>query len=244
MHIIATVLASFALIQGAFAQAPNYGQCGGTGWTGPTTCLSGWSCVKSNEWYSQCLPGGPTTTPTTPTTTTTRTSTTTTPGGGGGGSGPGPTLLPNYLWIRAVAAPNFHKYLQSYKPLTASDAILGSTSTAGQFNIVSGKLVQLVSGGSLLYGVVETRRDSTVNKLKLSWSANSADTTGTFAWSGDALQWTISGITRPNNSAWLACVDSVEGQVVYANLGSYGYQTPAGCADQTIHYYNGATATE
>ncbi|KAG8855536.1 hypothetical protein FRB91_002058 [Serendipita sp. 411] len=32
-----------------------YGQCGGTGWTGPTTCASG-TCKKSNDYYSQCLP--------------------------------------------------------------------------------------------------------------------------------------------------------------------------------------------
>jgi len=32
-----------------------YGQCGGSGYTGPTTCSSG-TCKVSNEWYSQCLP--------------------------------------------------------------------------------------------------------------------------------------------------------------------------------------------
>ncbi|KAK4032848.1 glycosyl hydrolase family 61-domain-containing protein [Parachaetomium inaequale] len=32
-----------------------YGQCGGNGWTGPTTCASG-TCKKSNDYYSQCLP--------------------------------------------------------------------------------------------------------------------------------------------------------------------------------------------
>jgi hypothetical protein len=32
-----------------------YGQCGGNGWTGPTTCVSGSTCTASNEWYSQCL---------------------------------------------------------------------------------------------------------------------------------------------------------------------------------------------
>ncbi|OBT52582.1 hypothetical protein VE04_07247 [Pseudogymnoascus sp. 24MN13] len=35
--------------------SPLYGQCGGTGWTGPTTCASG-TCKATNEWYSQCLP--------------------------------------------------------------------------------------------------------------------------------------------------------------------------------------------
>ncbi|PVF92348.1 cellulase [Serendipita vermifera] len=32
-----------------------WGQCGGQGWTGPTTCASG-TCKYSNPWYSQCLP--------------------------------------------------------------------------------------------------------------------------------------------------------------------------------------------
>jgi hypothetical protein len=31
-----------------------YGQCGGSGWTGPKCCSSG-TCRVSNEWYSQCL---------------------------------------------------------------------------------------------------------------------------------------------------------------------------------------------
>ncbi|KAG8870783.1 hypothetical protein FRC20_011330 [Serendipita sp. 405] len=35
--------------------SPLYGQCGGIGWTGPTTCSQG-TCKFSNNWYSQCLP--------------------------------------------------------------------------------------------------------------------------------------------------------------------------------------------
>ncbi|KAG9041219.1 hypothetical protein FS837_012545 [Tulasnella sp. UAMH 9824] len=31
-----------------------YGQCGGTGWTGPTVCAQG-TCTYSNAYYSQCL---------------------------------------------------------------------------------------------------------------------------------------------------------------------------------------------
>lgn len=34
--------------------APLWGQCGGQGWTGPTTCAKG-TCQKQNGWYSQCL---------------------------------------------------------------------------------------------------------------------------------------------------------------------------------------------
>ncbi|KAI0797654.1 carbohydrate-binding cytochrome b562 [Abortiporus biennis] len=33
-----------------------YGQCGGTGWTGPTACASGFTCTELNDYYSQCTP--------------------------------------------------------------------------------------------------------------------------------------------------------------------------------------------
>ncbi|KAM3074475.1 hypothetical protein ACMFMG_002721 [Clarireedia jacksonii] len=32
-----------------------YGQCGGSGFTGCTSCASGSKCTYSNDWYSQCL---------------------------------------------------------------------------------------------------------------------------------------------------------------------------------------------
>ncbi|KAF7940583.1 uncharacterized protein EAE98_000710 [Botrytis deweyae] len=34
--------------------ASRYGQCGGTGWTGCSSCESGTTCTFSNDWYSQC----------------------------------------------------------------------------------------------------------------------------------------------------------------------------------------------
>ncbi|TAQ91019.1 hypothetical protein B7494_g624 [Chlorociboria aeruginascens] len=34
---------------------PLYGQCGGEGYTGPTVCVSGATCVVGNTYYSQCL---------------------------------------------------------------------------------------------------------------------------------------------------------------------------------------------
>ncbi|KAF5386564.1 hypothetical protein D9615_001907 [Tricholomella constricta] len=56
---------SLALIaQRASAASPVWGQCGGIGWTGETTCVSGTTCVYQNDWYSQCLPST-TTAPTT-----------------------------------------------------------------------------------------------------------------------------------------------------------------------------------
>lgn len=59
----------------AVAQQSAYGQCvsrnlldlcvfsrltlnkGGQGWTGATTCVSGYHCAEQNQWYSQCIPG-------------------------------------------------------------------------------------------------------------------------------------------------------------------------------------------
>lgn len=35
--------------------AAEFGQCGGSGWDGATCCEAGSSCVKQNEFYSQCL---------------------------------------------------------------------------------------------------------------------------------------------------------------------------------------------
>ncbi|KAF3922345.1 hypothetical protein AA313_de0200912 [Arthrobotrys entomopaga] len=77
-------LLTLSLLTLAAAQSPLYGQCGGIGWTGPTTCASGSSCVKNNDYYSQCLPGGSgattakTTTKVTTKATTTKTTTTAT----------------------------------------------------------------------------------------------------------------------------------------------------------------------
>ncbi|GJC80384.1 endo-1,4-beta-xylanase 1 [Colletotrichum liriopes] len=32
-----------------------WGQCGGSAWSGPTRCQSPWTCIKQNDFYSQCL---------------------------------------------------------------------------------------------------------------------------------------------------------------------------------------------
>ncbi|KAI6352496.1 Endo-1,4-beta-xylanase 6 [Pyricularia grisea] len=65
----------------AFGQAALWAQCGGQGWTGATTCVSGAVCERQSEWYSQCVPssggGNPAPQPTQPSN----------PGGGNSGSG-------------------------------------------------------------------------------------------------------------------------------------------------------------
>jgi hypothetical protein len=121
--------------------------------------------------------------------------------------------------------------MQTSPLYSSGSALLGSYTTAGQFQVVSGQLVQLVSAPGeapkLLYGVVSETRYINDNSLSV-----------TFAWQGDGLTWTVAGVSRPNASAWYVC----GGQKLYINLGNYLYQTPAGCADQTIHYYNDSKA--
>jgi endoglucanase len=81
------ILSTAVLATGVAAQQSAYGQCGGIGWSGATTCVGGYSCSKINDYYSQCVPGsgggGATPTSSPP-------SQTSSPGGGnGGGNGGG-----------------------------------------------------------------------------------------------------------------------------------------------------------
>ena len=43
---------------GSLAQNAAYSQCGGQGWTGSKTCVSGYTCQAQSQYYSQCLPSG------------------------------------------------------------------------------------------------------------------------------------------------------------------------------------------
>ncbi|KAJ7339034.1 hypothetical protein DFH08DRAFT_249397 [Mycena albidolilacea] len=71
------LLPIFALVvSSARAQSPVWGQCGGTGWTGATSCVAGSTCTFQNAFYSQCLPSSATGTTTAATTTTTTTTST------------------------------------------------------------------------------------------------------------------------------------------------------------------------
>jgi len=71
--MLKSVAALVYLLASVNAQSPLYGQCGGIGWTGATTCVSGSTCTFSSAYYSQCLPGSsaPTTAPSTTTATAT-----------------------------------------------------------------------------------------------------------------------------------------------------------------------------
>ncbi|KAH8110570.1 hypothetical protein DFH11DRAFT_1514184 [Phellopilus nigrolimitatus] len=54
-----TSLASalFVSVVSVLGQQETWQQCGGIGWSGATTCVSGSSCSVLNDYYSQCVPG-------------------------------------------------------------------------------------------------------------------------------------------------------------------------------------------
>ncbi|KAJ3047937.1 hypothetical protein HK097_011030 [Rhizophlyctis rosea] len=60
------------------AQQPAWAQCGGQGYQGSTTCVSGYTCKYTNQYWSQCVPGAAATTAVP---TTTKTSTVSAPTG-------------------------------------------------------------------------------------------------------------------------------------------------------------------
>ncbi|KAF3180073.1 hypothetical protein EYR41_002582 [Orbilia oligospora] len=67
-----------ALAAGAAAQQTLWGQCGGIGWTGSSSCVAGAACTSYNAYYYQCIPGATTTAGTTTRTTTAATTPVTT----------------------------------------------------------------------------------------------------------------------------------------------------------------------
>ncbi|KAI0050325.1 carbohydrate-binding module family 1 protein [Auriscalpium vulgare] len=241
LSLLTPLVTLAVLVQLVSAQVAVYGQCGGEDYSGSTTCASGSVCTYSNPYYSQCLPGTATSTPTTTVSSGSSSGTSTSTSSAASGT---TTLQSGYSFIRAVEDPNFHKYLQSQTLNTASTAVLGSPSTAGQFIITDGQLIYNANG-TPLYAVVEGQANSTVTKLAMSWSTSPASgaNEGTFMWSGDTLEWSIPTITRPQLNAWLVCADAAGNLDLFINLGSYDYETPSGCADETIHAYTGATAT-
>ncbi|KAF8416823.1 hypothetical protein EV426DRAFT_634917 [Tirmania nivea] len=204
--IIAAIFAASTVA----AQSPVWGQCGGIGWPGATTCAS-----SSGECQPDAVPAS-----TTPSASLTSTTATPITPSGTAISPPVPTLTGV---LDSRRGPTQFSLISpgNNSPVGAvGNAVLKSGNTAGQFNLKDGQLVQLISAPGTpeqyLYGTV-TQRTGTEKTLL------------------DTLQWSVSDISRPNNAAWLVCED----QNLYVNLGPYAYQTPTGCADQTIHYYNG-----
>ncbi|KAJ3128311.1 hypothetical protein HK098_004720 [Nowakowskiella sp. JEL0407] len=55
-YFICVYVLLFISLTVSSAQVAVYGQCGGQYYTGNKSCVSGATCVKQNDWYSQCLP--------------------------------------------------------------------------------------------------------------------------------------------------------------------------------------------
>ncbi|KDQ11681.1 glycoside hydrolase family 10 protein [Botryobasidium botryosum FD-172 SS1] len=149
-------LSALAVLAAFLVQAnavPVYGQCGGIGYTGSTVCDSGSTCVYSNDWYSQCLPGGPTSapppsstyTPPPPTTTTTPTT-----------SVPPPTTTvapPTGTGLQARIAAKGKLYFG-----TCADA--GTLNNAQNSNIIKAEFGQLTPENSMKWDSTEASRGS------------------------------------------------------------------------------------
>ncbi|KAH8149693.1 uncharacterized protein LAJ45_06324 [Morchella importuna] len=74
------LLGAAVLATAVNGQAALWGQCGGVTWTGTTTCVSGATCTKINDYYSQCIAGTATTTAVASSTTSTAASASSSPG--------------------------------------------------------------------------------------------------------------------------------------------------------------------
>ncbi|TFK43956.1 hypothetical protein BDQ12DRAFT_731910 [Crucibulum laeve] len=121
------VFGSLFLALAANAQQAAWGQCGGQGWTGATTCVSGYTCTYSSNWYSQCLPGtaAPTSSssiPSGPTNTTSAPTTTPTSGG---------TELPAGTLVTGCTVPGTVAITFDDGPYQWTSALIDSLNAAG-----------------------------------------------------------------------------------------------------------------
>ncbi|KAK6542416.1 hypothetical protein TWF694_006371 [Orbilia ellipsospora] len=139
-----TLLYLLACLSTATAQAQLWGQCGGNGYAGQTTCASGSSCVFLNEWYSQCQPGGANPNPTTTTTTklvqtTAKTST----------SAPATSQTGSTSFIQYVGRVNPATKELSWTSTGVSFTFMGTTAKIGIASIAGTNSVNLyIDGGS------------------------------------------------------------------------------------------------
>ncbi|KZL87438.1 carbohydrate esterase family 15 protein [Colletotrichum incanum] len=140
MMIILLVAALYSL---ASAQQGAWAQCGGTGHTGGTTCISGYFCRYQNDWYSQCVPGNPqlTTPPAQPPSTTFQTSTTSYVGGpvttsstgpGGGNGGTACPALPTGLGTSSSVLPDPFTFQNGRKVASNADWVCKQAEISSQ----------------------------------------------------------------------------------------------------------------
>ncbi|KAH8147414.1 uncharacterized protein LAJ45_08570 [Morchella importuna] len=205
---------SASSVHGAVAA---WGQCGGVTYSGDTTCVSGYACIKVNDYYFQCQPGTATVSASTASTTTTAVTPTTATTTASGTAPTGTGQL-----IRGVSTPIYHLYLQSLGgvPVMAAEA------TAERF-IISGSIQDTTSG---LYLNVDG--SATTSYKAISFGAT-ATTTG-WGLEGDTIITTNASVFGRQLN-FLACETSTLGAYkLYLQTGS---DTPSGetCTSQTLH---------
>ncbi|KAF7428701.1 hypothetical protein PC9H_007930 [Pleurotus ostreatus] len=203
-----------AIVLNVAAQSPAWGQCGGIGWSGATTCVSGYACTVSNPYYSQCLPGtappaSTTPTPTTPISTPSVPSSTTV-------SAPGVTGSQ----IRTVENPVFHFYLQNKGDVP----MLGPESSSARFTIDTTITLNNADGSSLYLNL----QNSTLSYKALTLSATA--TTTNWGLEGDTII-----TTDPRQLNFLACGSG--NPLFYSVYLQTGTDTPIGwtCSSVTLH---------
>jgi len=170
---IACVLVS--LVYSVRGQSGAYGQCGGIGWTGATTCVSGYTCQVGNPYYSQCLPVTATTSASGTSTasggqTSSSSSASSTSSGGQTSTSTSTGATPTGSQIRSDQDPAFHFYLQN----NDGSPILGPESSSGYFTIGSTISLSNGTGEGLYLNVVESVSTS-YKPLTFNTTANTTD---------------------------------------------------------------------
>lgn len=138
INMRSSVLAGL-FVSGAVAENGAWGQCGGNGWSGATTCVSGYRCVYQNDWYSQCLPGAGSTTMKTSTTTTLPKMSTT--------SSDAPSSTPSSAAVRYLGRVNPATKELSWPGTGVSFAFTGTSATIGLASVSGTNSVDLVIDG-------------------------------------------------------------------------------------------------
>ncbi|KAG8693311.1 hypothetical protein FRC09_010599 [Ceratobasidium sp. 395] len=183
--LVLSVLAAVAVrsVQGVAV----WGQCGGTGWTGSTTCDAGSYCAYQNAYYSQCLPGTASTTTTKASTTTTKATTSTT------------------ATTSASATPTglrgLHKLAKAHGRYfgTATDQLWTNTDAA--YLAITGNASEFgvnTPGNQLKWDATEKSRNAftfTNADYEVNWAKNHSQIVRghTFAWYSQLPSWVSSG---------------------------------------------------
>ncbi|KAG8686614.1 hypothetical protein FRC09_014025 [Ceratobasidium sp. 395] len=164
-----------------------WGQCGGAGWTGSTTCDAGSYCAYQNQYYSQCLPGTASTTTTKASTTTTKATTSTT------------------ATTSASATPTglrgLHKLAKAHGRYfgTATDQLWTNTDAA--YLAITGNASEFgvnTPGNQLKWDATEKSRNTftfTNADYEVNWAKNHSQVVRghTFAWYSQLPSWVSSG---------------------------------------------------